>query len=206
MRTHLNTKAGSRVLVMLAVAALALTASACGGGKKSPTTSAGATGSTGATGATGATGSATVQWAGSVCSAFTAWKTSLEDAKSTVTSGGISKDNLKAAGNEVKDATDTLAQSLQGLGAPKTTGGAEAKQDLANFETSISFSVNKIKDAVSQKPTSASELQAAVTTVKQAEATMVTALNTAVKNLKQFDPSGELEQAFHNAPSCSPYF
>jgi|SRR6478672_4537631 len=206
MRTHLNTKALSRVLIVVAVAALALTASACGGGKNS--NSAGATGSTGSTGSTGATG-ATVsadQWATGVCSAFTTWKTSLHEARATITSGSVTEATLNDAANQAKDANQKLVQSLQGLGKPSTADGQKAQENLKDLETSLSFSMNKIKDTVHSKPSSMAELAAAVTTVKQAEATMVAALQTAVKNLKKFDPSGELETAFNDAPSCAPYF
>jgi hypothetical protein len=34
---------------------------------------------------------------------------------------------------------------------------------------------------------------------------MANDLTTAVDNLKQSDPGSELEQAFHDAPSCSAY-
>jgi hypothetical protein len=59
---------------------------------------------------------------------------------------------------------------------------------------------------VDQKATTPAELEAELTTVKQSISTMSAALTTAVTNLKAFDPSGELEQAFNDAPSCAGYF
>jgi len=53
---------------------------------------------------------------------------------------------------------------------------------------------------------SESDLDTAVTDLKQAEATMVAALGSAVASLKGFSPSGELEQAFKDSPSCAVYF
>jgi len=180
------------VLMVVAVAALVLSASACGGGKKSATTT--------------TVSAATAGWASSVCTAFTTWKTSLQQSKANLTQGGMSDANLQTAATEARDATQTLEQTLESLGPPTTTGGEKAKQDLANFKTSISFSVNKIKDTLKSSPSSAAELETAVTDLKQAEATMVAALGSAVASLKGFSPSGELEQAFKDSPSCAVYF
>jgi ABC-type transporter Mla subunit MlaD len=194
MPNHLNKRTGSRVLAVAAVVGLVLGVSACGGAKKSATTT------------TSTTSAATAGWASSVCTAFTTWKSSLQATKADLTEGGVSETNLKIAGTEARDASKTLAQTLKTLGAPTTTGGEKAKQDLANFSTTMSFSVNKIQEALNSSPSSAAELGAAITDLKQAEATMVTALSTAVTSLKGFSPSGELEQAFKDSPSCAVYF
>jgi hypothetical protein len=178
------------VLVAAAVAVLVLGASACGGGKKSDT-------------ASGAE-----QWAGSVCSAFTDWKTSLEDIKSSLTEGGLSSlsgSELRQAGREAEDATQTLARSLKGLGAPDTAGGEAAKSSLDTLESSLSDSMSTIEAAVPRNP-SLSDLVTALPTVKTELTTMAKDFTTAVDNLKQADPGGELEQAFHDAPSCGAYF
>lgn len=173
------------MLVAATVAALALSASACGGSSDA---------------------SATEQWAGSVCTAFTDWKTSLQDAKSTLTSGGLSGANLRQAGRQAHDATQKLGRTLENLGAPDTTGGEQAKTNLATLETSLSDSANTIEDTLNSRPSSLAEVTTALTTVKAEVASMADDLTGAVSNLKQFDPGGELEKAFHDAPSCSAYF
>jgi hypothetical protein len=173
-----------RVLVVVAVVGLVLSASACGGGKKSPEAS------------------AAEQWASSVCNAFTDWKTSLEDAKATVTSGGLSGANLRRAARQAQDATQKLSRTLKNLGAPSTTGGAQAKSNLSDLEASLSESASTIESTLSRGQPSIEEL----TTVAGEFASMKSDLTAAVRNLKQFDPSGELEKAFHDTPSCSAYF
>src|SRR6478736_1260908 len=129
---------GKRVLVAAAVAVLALSAAACGGGKKTTT---------------GA--SATETWAGGVCSAFTAWKSSLEDVKSSLKGGGLSGlsgAKLQQAERQVEDATNTLTKSLKKLGPPDTTGGAAAKSAVSTLDTSLSTSMSAIKAAVPRNP------------------------------------------------------
>src|SRR5690348_4675117 len=63
----------SRLLGGAAVVLLVLSAAACGGGGGDTTTS------------TASGGASAVQWANSVCSSFTTWKTSLESVKTEVT-------------------------------------------------------------------------------------------------------------------------
>jgi len=182
--------AGSRVLVAVAVAALALSASACGGGKKSETTAA----------------SANAIWAGNVCSVFTAWKTSLQNIKTNLTSGGIpSSSDLRQAGRQADDATKTLVRSLKNLDPPSSTDGETAKATLDTLETNLSNGMSTIEDAVPKNP-SMSDLVTALPTIKAAFTTMAGDVKTAVNDLKKLDPGGEIEKAFHDAPACQVYF
>jgi hypothetical protein len=185
-----KSKAGSRVLVAAAIAVLALGASACGGGKKSSSTS------------------ATEAWAGGVCSAFTAWKSSLDDVKSSLKEGGLSSlssAKLQQAENQVQDATNTLTKSLKKLGPPNTTSGATAKSAVSTLETSLSTSMSAIQAALPRNP-SLADVVTALPTVTTELTNMATALSTAGTHLKSADVGGEIEQAFKQAPSCSAYF
>lgn len=192
MARVLNGKSGARVLVAAVVAVLLLGASACGGGKSTTTNGA----------------SATVQWAGGVCSAFTAWKKSLEGLKSDLKSGGLgglSGDALKKAANQADDATKTLVQSLKKLGVPETANGTTAKKNLTTLENSLTQGLTSIEDALKSGDSSLAGVAATLSTVTTELGTMATALNTSVGNLKQLDPGSDLEQAFKQAPSCSAY-
>jgi hypothetical protein len=150
--------------------------------------------------------SGTSQWASGVCTAFSDWQASLKDAKSTLTTGGVSEANLNQATGQAQEANQQLVRTLQNLGKPGTSDGQKATQNVNDLKTSLSFIMNKIKQTVDQKATTPAELEAELTTVKQSISTMSAALTTAVTNLKAFDPSGELEQAFNDAPSCAGYF
>jgi hypothetical protein len=193
MQISLNGKTGSRVLVVTAIAVLALSASACGGGKKSSSTTTGA--------------AATEAWAGGVCSAFTAWTSSLKDVETSLKNGGLqglSSAKLQQAENQVNDATNTLVKSLKKLGPPSTTSSAAAKSSVTGLENTISTSMNAIKTALPRNPTLA-DLANALPTITTEFTKMGNALNTTVGDLKAADPAGELEQAFKQAPSCSAY-
>jgi hypothetical protein len=186
MRSPLIRKTGSRVLVAAAIVVLALGAAACGGGKKS---------------------SATEAWAGGVCSAFTTWKSSLEDVKTSLKEGGLSSlstAKLQKAESQVEDATNTLAKSLKKLGPPNTTSGAAAKNSVSQLEDSLSTSMSAIKAAVPENP-SLTDLITALPTVTTEFTKMADALSTTVGDLKKADPGSEIEQAFKQAPSCSAY-
>ncbi|HEY2355348.1 MAG TPA: hypothetical protein VGH79_10670 [Gaiellaceae bacterium] len=180
-----------RSLVVAVVAAFVLGVSACGGGKKSTTT----TGSS----------AATAQWASGVCDAFTQWKTSLQTIKSNLTSGGIpSSSDLRQAERDAENATQTLTRSLEKLGAPVTTGGAQAKSELDNLETSLASSMSAIEDALPKNPTM-SDVMSALPTLKTQVTKMANDLSSAAANLKQLDPGGEIEKAFQSSPACSAF-
>ena len=192
MTRYRNGKNGTRALVAAVVAGVLLGVSACGGG-----------GSTTTNGA-----SASVQWAGGVCSAFTAWKKSLEGIKSDLKSGGLSglsSDALKNAANQADDATKTLVQSLKDLGVPETANGTTAKKNLTTLENSLSQGLTSIEDALKSGDSSLTGVAATLSTVTTQLGTMATALSTTVGNLNQLDPGSDLEQAFKQAPSCSAY-
>ncbi len=178
------------MLVAAAIAVLALSAAACGGGKKT---------STGA--------SATETWAGGVCSAFTTWKSSLKEVESSLKSGGVnnlSSAKLQQAENQVQDATNTLVKSLKKLGPPSTTSGKAAKSSVTSLEDSLSTGMNTIKSSLPRNP-SLTDLMSALPTITTQLSTMASALSTTVSDLKNADPGSEIEQAFKQAPSCSAY-
>jgi hypothetical protein len=190
MQTYLN-KRTSRVLIAAAIVVLALTASACGGGKKSTSTTTGA--------------AATEQWAGSVCSAFTTWKTSLQHITSSLTSGGMpSSSDLRQAGRQFEDATNTLTKSLKKLGPPNTSGGQAAKDNLTTLENNLSQSLTAIEDTL-KSTSSVTGLANAIPTLTTQFGKMKSDLTQTANELKKADPGGELEQAFKQAPACSAY-
>jgi hypothetical protein len=179
-----------------AVAALALTASACGGGSGQTTTAASATGS-----------QSTVQWAGGVCSAFSAWQASLANITKSFKGGQPSKAALQSAGQNLSDATTQLTNSLKQLKTPGTAAGQSAKNDIDALQNQLQKNINKIQQAV--KPTadsSAASSLAALSTVSGVLASMANNFEMVVASLKQHNAKGQLQQAFQQAPACSKYF
>jgi hypothetical protein len=193
MNTRATKRAGSYALGAAALAALAFAAAGCGGGGATTTSSA-ATGS-----------SATVQWAGGVCSAFSTWKTSLENIKSDFKGSQPTKANLTRVERQVEQATTTLTRSLQKLGTPNTAAGEQAKKTLDQLSTQLSKNVNKIQEALKPNPSSAANALATLSTVSATLATMAHNLSLAAANLKQANVKGEVQQAFQQAPACKAF-
>ena len=170
------------------MAVLVLLAAACGGGGGNPTTS------------TAAGGTSAEAWASGICSSFTTWKNSLESIKTDVTTQP-SESQIRQAGRDFDRATKTLTQSLKQLGTPETAQGQAAKKNLDTLVTTLDNGTNKIDDALS----SSGGVLSQISTISATLATMAGDLKLAGANLNQLAPSGELQQAFHQAGSCQQY-
>ena len=179
------------------MAALALTASACGGGGGSPTTTA-------ASGANGT--SSTVAWANGVCSALKTWNASIQSATTSVKSGQPSKSELNDTAQQIGAATHQLAGSLKQLDTPDTQAGQEAKKSLDTLSTELSSSTDKIDQTLQSSSSSAGGSLATLSAVSGELAQMGKSISKTVGRLKQVDAKGELDKAFHQAKSCSSFF
>jgi hypothetical protein len=159
------------------VAAVVL-AAGCGGG-----------GNSGATDPT--------EWADSLCGSVDTWATSIRSTTSTLRGGNVSKDSLTSAAGDIKDATDTLADDLKGLGKPDVASGDQAKQSIDELSTEYKSEAKALQDTVK-----ASGAVKAASTVSATLTTMSSQLQTTFANLQKRDAKGELEKAFRNASSC----
>ena len=172
--------------------ALVLSAVACGGGGSNTTTS------------TAAGGTSAEQWANGVCSSITTWEKSLRRIQSSVASQP-SKSALKTAAQQVESATQTLAQSLKQLGKPETAQGEAAKKNLDALATALQTGMSQLKTALNNAPSGAAGTMAQISALTATLTTMASKLKLAGGNLKDFAPSGELEQAFRQASACQKY-
>jgi small-conductance mechanosensitive channel len=179
------------------VAALALAASACGGGGSGDTT-------TTATTAAGGN-SATVAWASGVCNSFGAWKASLQRAKASL-QGNLTSSAFQNAAHQAEVATQGLASSLQQLGKPPSDANAQAQLSIATLRTQLQNGKKQIDNTLNGNPTSASEVQAAVASVRTTALGMQNDFTSTVNDLKSLDPKSEIEKAFHQAVACQPFF
>jgi hypothetical protein len=191
MRARWFTKRRSHLLGALA-AVLVLSAAACGGGGSSTTT-------------TSASGTTAEEWASGVCSSFTTWKTSMGNIKASTTGSLPSKSQLQKAGQDIVSATQTLAKSLKELGKPETAQGQAARQNVDTLATTLQNDVDKIQQTLKSSPSGTAGTMSTITTLSTTVAAMAGNLKLAGENLKNFAPSGELQQAFHQADACKPY-
>jgi uncharacterized phage infection (PIP) family protein YhgE len=162
---------------------IAVVAAGCGGKSKPPTPT---------------------DWANGVCSALTTWKTSLTSAVDSVKGGNVTKDSVKSAADDAKDATNKLTDDLKKLGKPNTTAGAQAQQTVDQLSTQVSDGVDTIQTTV-KNISSVSSALAAVTSVNSTLKTLQSDITTAYKTLSNIDPGGELQQAFRSAPDCASF-
>jgi hypothetical protein len=176
-----ETPAPRRALALAALAATAVLAAGCGSDS-------------------GSESSATVTWAGGVCTAISTWTEDLRTAADELTSAR-STEGLQAAVGDVKDATTAFVDDLGALGAPDTEAGTQAKATLDRLGDELNASVQQIEDAVNGISGLAG-LTTAVSTVTQAASSMGTSVQTAFSELESLDAKGELEDAFKDADSC----
>jgi exonuclease VII large subunit len=177
----------TRLLCAATAAVLVLAVAACGAGGNNPTT-------------TAAGGTTAEAWANGVCSSVTAWKNSLEKAKTDFTSQP-SQSQLRKAGRDIERATRTLAQSLKQLGTPETAQGQAAKQSLDTLATSLENGMNKIN----QDLKAGGGILSQVTTIGATLTTMANSLKLAGSSLKSLAPGAELEHGFQQASACQKY-
>ena len=159
------------VLSSLSVLAAALLVAGCGGKSSTSTVS-------------------TADWAGSVCTALTTWKTSIDSTLRTLRSDPISITSLQTASDQVGSANKTLADTLEQAGKPDTSAGEKAMASLGRFQTQITAEQDKISTAV-EEAFSAIPLPDAIPTAVPVVLGSFKALGTALRGLSgAFDRAG----------------
>ena len=140
-------------------------------------------------------------WASSVCSAVTTWKTSVSAAATSVQGGNLSENSLESAVDDVSDATKTLADDLKDAGRPDTDDGQQAKDVVDQLADDVEDGVQTIGDAVDDASGGTGLLQA-ISTISGTLATMGDQVGAAVDQLEQLDPAGELNDALTTPTSA----
>lgn len=141
-------------------------------------------------------------YASGVCSAASTYKTAVTDATSAVTGGKVSKDTITGAASDLEAATTTFLADVKSLGAPNTTAGAQAKQEIDSLATELGQDVDAIKSALSSV-SGLTDVPAAATTISTTLKSAKTQLSDTVARLKSLDAKGELQQAFKDSSTCS---
>jgi hypothetical protein len=172
----------SRLLVPILVA-LALLAAGCGGD-----------------GNGGDDTLSTSEWANEFCGAITTWGESLQSATEPIRGGNVSKEALQEAADDIQSATQEFTDSLEGLGAPDTEAGQEAKDLLAGLDEELDDDLQQIQTAADNA--SLSNIQSTASTVANTLAAMAQQIATTFEELGRLDAADELEQAFNEADSC----
>src|SRR5215203_4925372 len=182
-------------LVAASLIAVPFVAGCGGGGGSSSTTSSTTTASS-----TESTASAT-DWANGFCGAFKDWSNTLKPIGQNLQSNPT-KDNLQAAGDDIKGANETLADDLKGLGKPDISGGDEAKSAVNTLADQIKADSDTISNALSNTST-AGELVAAASAVTTTLLTLQNQVKNTLSQLKTINSeNGSLKDAFSDASNC----
>jgi uncharacterized phage infection (PIP) family protein YhgE len=173
-------------------ASFALFAAGCGGDDQSSSQ----------TTTEASTGASTDKWADSFCSALTAWKNDLEEAAEPLTDlSSLSEESLQQAAHDAQTATETLSDSLKGLGRPDISSGEQVRSSVQDLATDVENSANEIETAV-EGVSSFADIPSAIDTITTAVTDMGTEVDGAVQTLEDADVGGELLTAFADADSC----
>jgi hypothetical protein len=188
----------SRVAVVVAALGLAVPfVAGCGGGSGDSSS----TTETTATTTTGESTAAAGDWANGFCGAFRDWANTLKPIGQSLQSNPT-RDNLESAGDDIKDANDTLADDLKGLGKPEISGGDEAKSAVNTLADQIKEDSDTISNALTDI-SDASELVAAASTVSSTLLTLQSQVKNTLSQLKTINAdNGSLKDAFNDASNC----
>ena len=139
-------------------------------------------------------------YANGVCSSLSTWVTDVQETIQSLTGSGLgtSRDDIQSAFNQTKDATDTLANDLDGLGPPETEDGQQAKSELDSLETELSQQLDMVEQALR----SGGGVTAIAAQVSTAVSAAANAVNTTYQDLQGLDPAGELGDAFQSSDDC----
>ena len=172
----------SKSRVLLAVLAGVLLAAGCGGSDDE-------------------TSSAT-EWADGVCSAMTTWIDSVSSATESLGEGGLSEDGLEDAVDDVRTASETLADDLQEAGRPDTEAGQEAESLLEGLAEDVEGNLQELESEV-EGISAPSDVLDAISLITGTLSTMAEQVAAAFEELGQLDAAGELEDAFEESDECS---
>src|SRR4029079_10234924 len=165
----------TRTLAAALVAGIALVAAGCGGGDEA---------------VPGAT-----PWGGGVCTAVNTWRSDIAATANSVTSNPT-RAGLEEAADDAKSTTQTLVDTLKGLGAPDTESGDEARSALDTLSTGLQGDVDAIQQAV-QGVSDVQGLLAAVSSVSATLTNISSQLSDALDQLGSLrDVDDQLRQAF----------
>jgi hypothetical protein len=142
-------------------------------------------------------------WANDVCTSLSTWLTEIDESVQSLTEGGLATDeeDIRAAVDQVGDATDELADDLEELSPPETDSGEEARSELQSLATRLRSEVEAVQQAVE----SDGEALSVTSTVSTSVSNAATAVQSTFDELEGVDAGGELEDAFENADECESF-
>jgi hypothetical protein len=161
-----------------------------------------------AAGCGGSTPSASEQWAGDVCGPMSEWAAQMEaysnDVRAAISSS--SADSITTIQTTIEkgaDATNKLADDLEGLGPPPSSNGQTVSSELDSFATQIEQTVTEVQNQAKsiQSGATATEIATAIGAIASGVSAAVAQGKNTFESLQQTD--GELQEAFDTVDSCN---
>ena len=158
-------------------------------------------------GGCGGSTSAEEKWADSVCTDLGNWKSQVKQATDDIAAKIRSPEQgtlpaMKADVQKLVDASQQLAQNLNGLGAPKTQSGAQAKQQLETLASHLQTTTDKAKQTLAAVPENAGLVETAKQLAPLAPdlQSLGAEATSTVQSIEA--SSNDLKQGFEQADSC----
>ena len=149
----------------------------------------------------------TTDWADSVCTSLTDWRTSIE-ALADVGGEQLTADSLRDRLDDANVATVELVTDLRELGPPDVVDGEEVEQALDDAAAGLDESYDELQSAAEDAIDADNQTEflsalAGLAGDFQALLAQVQDLVATLQSASLFgDASAELEQAFGDAPAC----
>jgi methyl-accepting chemotaxis protein len=143
------------------------------------------------------------EWADSLCTDLSQWKSSVTSvAASFGGGGGLSQEEIQDAVNEVASSTETLVGNLQDLGRPDTEAGQEAQDAVNQLADELQTDIGEAERAAAGVSNAADAAQAA-SSIRDTFTTAQNQVTSAITDLEQLEPQGELTSALEQSDACN---
>jgi hypothetical protein len=169
----------NRGIVTFVTLMIAVSLSACGGDEGSDTTS-------------------PSEWADSLCSDLSEWKSSVESVAGSLGGSDLSQEQVQDVVNEVAASTEMLVGNLQDLGRPDTEAGQEAEDAVNQLADEIQTGIGEMERAAAGVSSSTDALQAA----SSIRATATTMSDEVSSTLTSVGQQNELKGALEQSEAC----
>lgn len=143
----------------------------------------------------------TEKWATSVCTAGTTWVTEVKGLASQVTSVR-STDDLKKLTDQFTQDTQQLIDSLKKAGAPDTSAGTDAKNNIDKLQSTLEQEQKSIQKAMDSSSGGLAGAVQTGATVATSIATALTAVSTTYDSINASSAGDEIAKALQTVPAC----
>ncbi len=145
----------------------------------------------------------TAEWADGFCNAVTDWTNELKTVTEQFTdASNLSQDGIRSAADDVRSATQTLIDDLEGLGTPDTESGQEIRSSLDTLSTTLDTETSQIQDTA-EGISGIADLPSAISEISTSLSALGTAFSQTLQTIEKADVDGELQSALQDSPACA---